>query len=86
MRGELRLLRAAALVEAASLLVLLGNLATVHWAPVASATGPIHGCAYLLTIAATCTTPTPTRAKLLALIPAVGGLLALRETGRSPAT
>ncbi|MEU6133085.1 DUF3817 domain-containing protein [Saccharopolyspora sp. NPDC047091] len=86
MRGELRLLRAAALVEAASLLVLLVNLATVHWAPVASATGPIHGCAYLLTIAATWATPTPVRARLLALIPAAGGLLAVREARRSPVT
>ncbi|WP_258349408.1 DUF3817 domain-containing protein [Saccharopolyspora gregorii] len=86
MRGELRLLRAAAIVEAASLLVLLVNLATVHWEPVASATGPIHGCAYLLAIAATWAGPAPTRARLVALIPAVGGLLALRETRRTPTT
>ncbi|MGW0889573.1 DUF3817 domain-containing protein [Saccharopolyspora gloriosae] len=78
MRGDLRLLRTAAYVEAASLLVLLANLATAHWPAVTSATGPLHGCAYLITIAATFAAGAPTRAKLAAFLPAIGGLLALR--------
>ncbi|WP_243787710.1 DUF3817 domain-containing protein [Saccharopolyspora gloriosae] len=83
MRGDLRPLRTAAYVEAASLLVLLVNLATVHWDAVSSATGPVHGCAYLITIAATFAAAAPARAKLAAFLPAIGGLLALRMQATS---
>lgn len=87
MRGDLRLLRTAAYAEAASLLVLLVNLATVHWDAVSSATGPLHGCAYLITIAATFAMNAPTKAKLVAFLPAIGGLLAVRiaQTATAPA-
>jgi hypothetical protein len=72
-------LRAAAVVELASLVVLLANLVTVHWEPVSSAVGPVHGCAYLfVTVLAFRHSPDPwTRAA--ALVPAVGGLLVLRR-------
>jgi predicted dinucleotide-binding enzyme len=49
----MRVLRIAAVVEVATLVALLVNLATVHWAPVASMLGPTHGCAYLAVIGAT---------------------------------
>lgn len=68
-----RLLRAAALVEPVSLVLLLANLATVHWPPVASLLGPVHGCAYLFVIGAA----PDRRRRLIALVPGVGGLLVL---------
>lgn len=68
-----------AAVESMTLLLLLVNLATVHVAAVASAVGPLHGTAYLAGIALTWTRPTTTRARLLAIIPAVGAWLARRE-------
>ncbi|MCM4078688.1 DUF3817 domain-containing protein [Paractinoplanes hotanensis] len=74
----MRLLRAAAGVEFFSLLVLLGNLATVHVPWVAALLGPLHGCAYLLVIGATVAATGRTRPRLLAVVPGVGGLLALR--------
>ncbi|MET8173158.1 DUF3817 domain-containing protein [Streptomyces clavifer] len=84
----MRTLRTAAGVEFASLLVLLVNLATVHWPAVSSLTGPTHGCAYLFVIVQVMRTPgTNGRTKLYALLPGVGGLLALRQYGRrQPAT
>ncbi|MCC5576519.1 DUF3817 domain-containing protein [Microtetraspora sp. AC03309] len=73
-------LRIAAAVELASLLVLLGNLATAHLPAISSLAGPIHGCAYLFTVIATARDPQRTPVAVgLALLPAVGGLLALRR-------
>jgi hypothetical protein len=72
------LLRIAARVEAASLLILLVNLATVHVPPVAALIGPVHGCAYLFVIGATLQVSRDRRTRLLALVPGVGGLLADR--------
>ncbi|MFI1991655.1 DUF3817 domain-containing protein [Actinoplanes sp. NPDC020271] len=78
-----RPLRLAAAVELLSLLVLLINLATVHVAPVASLCGPVHGCAYLMVVILTAWHPVADRrAKLLAWIPGVGGLLAARRSDR----
>jgi hypothetical protein len=75
---RLRLLRMAARLEFVSLIVLLANLATVHWPAVSSAVGPIHGCAYLYVIIATAREGTATRRdKLIAFVPAIGGLLVL---------
>ena len=74
-----RLLRAAAAVEALSLLVLLINLATAHVPEVASLTGPIHGCAYLFVIIAAFRLPgLGLGGRLCSLVPGVGGLLVLR--------
>lgn len=85
-----RLLRLVARTELLSLAVLLANLATVHQRALASVVGPLHGCAYLIAVIATATaSSTPTAgdrgtgadrsAILLAAIPGVGGVLALRR-------
>ncbi|WP_245673787.1 DUF3817 domain-containing protein [Actinoplanes rectilineatus] len=80
-----RALPLAATVELVSLLVLLVNLVTVHWRPVTSLTGPVHGCAYLFVIVLTLTHRDATlRARLLVLIPGIGGLLALRLLPAGP--
>jgi hypothetical protein len=76
----------ASLVETVSLVVLLTNLATVHVPQVASVMGPVHGFAYLATIATAFLLPLGTRTRLLTLVPAVGGLLALARARRSPET
>lgn len=74
-------LRAAAVVEASSLLLLVVNLATVHVPAVASLVGPVHGAAYLTVIATSLLAPAAGRARWRALVPGVGGLLAVRVTG-----
>lgn len=80
MHSPLRLLRIAACAELVTLIVLLVNLATVHWSAVSSAIGPTHGCAYLFVIIAAVRAAGVTRqTKLIALIPGIGGLLALRQ-------
>ncbi|GAA1548261.1 hypothetical protein GCM10009730_66710 [Streptomyces albidochromogenes] len=77
----MRTLRIAAGVEAASLVVLLGNLLTTHTPAVSSLAGPLHGTAYLVVIATTWPLPAaaPSGTRWLAVIPGVGGLLALRR-------
>ncbi|WP_433005360.1 DUF3817 domain-containing protein [Kribbella sp. CA-294648] len=73
-------LKIAAAVEAVSVCLLFLNLFTVHWPAVSSALGPMHGTAYLVTIVITLSMAgASTRAKLLSLVPAVGGYLALRD-------
>ncbi|TDC22913.1 hypothetical protein E1265_14370 [Streptomyces sp. 8K308] len=79
----MRALRPAAAVEAASLVLLLLNLATVHAAAVSSLAGPLHGTAYLMTIAVTWHATTSPAARWRAVIPGVGGLLALRRIERA---
>lgn len=78
---DLRWLRGTAAVEAVTLLVLLTNLATVHLDAVAALVGPVHGLAWLATIAVVFLIPAPRVARLLAVLPGVGGLLALRYLG-----
>lgn len=81
----LRALQIAAVVEAVSLLVLLVNLATVHLGPITSVTGPVHGTAYLIAIGSALLLPAASRtARLLALVPGIGGALALRWIARHP--
>ncbi|MFE7977325.1 DUF3817 domain-containing protein [Streptomyces shenzhenensis] len=73
-------LKMAALVELASLAVLLANLVTVHYPAIASLMGPLHGCAYLFAIGAVIRDPERQRSTVaLALIPGVGASLALRQ-------
>ncbi|GAB3812225.1 DUF3817 domain-containing protein [Kribbella italica] len=73
-------LRAAATAEVVSLVILFTNVFTVHWPAVSSLIGPIHGCCYLLVVILTArTVQAATNTKLLALIPAIGGLLVLRR-------
>ncbi|MFW5417087.1 hypothetical protein J0910_10765 [Nocardiopsis sp. CNT-189] len=79
-----RALRVAAAVELGSLAVLLANLATLHLPGVASLAGPVHGCAYLFVIGAAARHPHRRPAALLqALVPGIGGLLAVRTLGRA---
>lgn len=80
----MRTLRIAAAAEAVTLLVLLANLALVHAQPVTSLGGPLHGTAYLVAIATTwhAADQGARGAVWRALIPGVGGLLALRRLQR----
>jgi hypothetical protein len=75
-------LRVAALVETTSLLVLVVNLATVHADYVTSAVGPLHGFAWLATISTALLLPLSRAARLWAVVPGIGGLLALHRTAR----
>lgn len=82
----MRTLRIAAAVEAASLVVLLVNVFTVHAEPITSLGGPAHGTAYLVAIAMTwsISAAAGTGARWLALIPGIGAMLALRRLGNEP--
>ncbi|MFX0591224.1 DUF3817 domain-containing protein [Melissospora conviva] len=76
---QLRSLRAAALVELVSLVVLLVNLSTVHLESVTAVMGPAHGCAYLVVVVAAWRSASATAmVRILALLPGVGGLVVLR--------
>ncbi|MEW2297998.1 DUF3817 domain-containing protein [Streptomyces sp. NPDC006743] len=78
-----RHLRIAAHAELISLIAMLANVFTVHLKSVSSLTGPTHGCAYLFVVFATWRLPQATAAaKVLALVPGAGGLLALRRLDR----
>lgn len=84
---HLRPLRIAAHTELISLVIMLANIATAHLKPVSSLMGPTHGCAYLFVVIATWRLSRATAtAKAVAVIPGVGGLLALRLLDRSGAT
>ncbi|QES45989.1 hypothetical protein DEJ49_14840 [Streptomyces venezuelae] len=76
----MRTLRIAAVVEAASLALLLANLLTIHARPLSGLLGPLHGTAYLVVIASTWMLPSASTAgaRWRALVPGVGGLLVLR--------
>ncbi|MFF4778024.1 DUF3817 domain-containing protein [Microtetraspora fusca] len=75
-----RLLRIAAAAEVVTLVLMLANLFTVHVPEISSLLGPAHGCAYLFVVVGTLRHPgADGRAKLLALLPGVGGLLAERR-------
>ncbi|RZQ62419.1 DUF3817 domain-containing protein [Amycolatopsis suaedae] len=71
-------LKAVSVAELATLVVLLANVATVHLPVVSSLFGPLHGSAYLATIALTWVAGCPGRGKAMALIPGIGGLLVVR--------
>lgn len=78
----LNALRVVGAIECLTLLVLLGNLLTVHRPEVSSVAGPVHGLCYTLAIvAATLVSGGRHRVWLLALIPGVGGVLAARSAG-----
>ncbi|MFF3277168.1 DUF3817 domain-containing protein [Streptomyces chrestomyceticus] len=78
-----RHLRTAAHAELISLIVMLANVFTVHLKPISSLMGPTHGCAYLFVVIATWRLKqAPAAAKILAIIPGTGGLLALRQLAR----
>ncbi|PZG38069.1 hypothetical protein C1I98_24795 [Spongiactinospora gelatinilytica] len=77
-------LRFASAVEAISLVVLLVNLVTLHARPVSAVVGPLHGAAYLVVIMITLLARAPIvpGVRLRALIPGIGGLLAVRRLKR----
>ncbi|WP_067451015.1 hypothetical protein [Actinomadura macra] len=77
----MRTLRIASALEAVSLAVLLINLATVHTEAITSLGGPLHGTCYLVVIAVTWMVPEAAfpGIRLRAVVPGVGGLLALRQ-------
>ncbi|GAB3988168.1 hypothetical protein [Nocardioides marmoraquaticus] len=83
-RTALTWLPRLAVVETLTVLVLLGNRATAQVDGVASLVGPVHGLAYLVTIACAWLAPIPKRARWAAVLPVVGGLLALAQIRRSP--
>ncbi|MFJ4849030.1 MULTISPECIES: DUF3817 domain-containing protein [unclassified Streptomyces] len=75
-----RPLRIASAVELLSLIVLLANLATVHLPQVSSLMGPVHGCAYLWVVVGVHRAEgSAAAARVRALVPGVGGVLALRR-------
>ena len=80
-----RWLAVATTVELVTLAVLLVDLATVHWAPLASAVGPLHGTAYPVTAVLAWQLPVPRGVRLRGLVPAVGGLLLLRAARHAAA-
>jgi hypothetical protein len=80
---DLRWLRISAAAEAASLLLLLVNLVTVHLEVVTSLAGPAHGLAWLATIAIAFLTPIRPAARWTSVVPGVGGLLAVRLAARA---
>ncbi|SDS47999.1 DUF3817 domain-containing protein [Actinoplanes derwentensis] len=74
------ILRIASWTELLSLATLLLNLATVHLQVITSLGGPVHGCAYLIVVIFTLRHPRASPfTRLLALIPGIGGVLALRR-------
>ncbi|GAA2811100.1 hypothetical protein GCM10020219_098990 [Nonomuraea dietziae] len=78
-RDAVRILRIAATVEAVSLTILLTNLLTIHAKPITSLAGPLHGMAYVTVIVAASVAQAAKGVRWRALVPGVGGLLALRH-------
>lgn len=70
-------LRVASTLELLSLTVILANRLSTHLPAITSTGGPIHGVLYISTIALALALPLPRSSKWLAIIPGVGGLLAL---------
>ncbi|MFJ7589376.1 DUF3817 domain-containing protein [Streptomyces sp. NPDC097617] len=75
-----RLLRISAPVELATLAALLVNLGLLHLPALASAVGPVHGCAYLIVIITAARENGRDRTVVaLSAVPGIGGVLALRR-------
>ncbi|ATY14023.1 hypothetical protein CU254_29085 [Amycolatopsis sp. AA4] len=74
-----RILDLIGAVELVTLVLMLGNIATVHLREISGVLGPVHGLAYMATvITAVLVMNGRRRVWLLALIPGIGGLLAAR--------
>jgi hypothetical protein len=79
----LRALRIIGVIETVTLALLLVNLVTVHWRPLTSVLGPVHGFAYVTSIiVAVLISQGTARVWSWSLIPGVGGLLAVRSARR----
>lgn len=72
-------LKVVTVFETASLALLLLNLVVIHNDGIKVGIGPVHGVLYLITIVAVCALPNPSRARWYSIIPAVGGLVAVRR-------
>lgn len=78
MRPLLRALEVLSILELVSIAVLLGNLLTVHIDGLASILGPIHGALFLaVAVTALFGRDLMLRTRLMALVPAIGGILTL---------
>jgi hypothetical protein len=83
-RPARRALRVSAAVELVSLSVLLVDIAAGNNQQVAALFGPVHGVAWMSTLVATWRDPhRDPRAVVLAVLPGVGGVLALRALDRA---
>ena len=87
MRPLLRALSVLSLLELASVVVLLVNLATAHNETVTSAVGPTHGALYLaVAVTALFGRGLTTRTRVFAVLPLLSGPLTLfqvrKEAGR----
>ena len=80
--GPLVVMRIVSALEFVSLVVILANRFTIHSPAVTSGGGPVHGLLYVSTILFALLLPFPPSAKWLAIIPGIGGLLALRRARR----
>jgi hypothetical protein len=77
-RPLLRALEVLSILELVSIAVLLGNLLTVHIDGLASILGPIHGALFLaVAVTALFGRDLMLRTRLMALVPAIGGILTL---------
>jgi hypothetical protein len=77
-RPLLRALELLSVLELVSVAVLLGNLATAHVDGVAGVLGPVHGALYLaVAVTALFGRGLLLRTRLLALVPALGGVFTL---------
>jgi hypothetical protein len=83
MRPLLGALEVLSILELASIALLLTNLLTLHLPGVASALGPIHGALYLaVSVTALLGRGLLLRTRLLALVPALGGIFTLLNVRR----
>lgn len=74
-----RILEIVGAAELVTLVLMLGNVFTVHKPEISAVLGPVHGLAYTVTvIAAVLVMNGRHRVWLLALIPGIGGLLSAR--------
>lgn len=75
-------LRVLSALELISLVVILTNRFTIHLPVVTSTGGPLHGLFYVSTILLVLFLPLPRASKWLAVVPGVGGVLALWRARR----
>lgn len=81
--GLLHALTVLSALELASVLVLVGNLATMRLPGLASLLGPAHGCCYLaVAVTALMGRGLFSRTRWQALIPVLGGLFTLVNVRR----
>ncbi|MFS0703354.1 hypothetical protein AB6N23_02415 [Cellulomonas sp. 179-A 9B4 NHS] len=79
----LRGLEVLSVLETVSVLVLLGNLVTVHADGITSALGPVHGALYLaVAVTALLGRGLLARTRVHALLPVVGGVLTVVNVRR----